>query len=185
MTKLHLGAGRRVLKGFISIDIEESPTTDIVADIAKLDMFSDGEVDSIYCSHAFEYFDRVQAPDVLREWHRVLKPGGDVRISVPDFEKLIDVYRLSGSLSSIVGPLFGRWENPISNLTIFHKTVWDLVSLRALMTEVGFGKVKAFDPVNFLKSVDPEYDDYSLAFFPHMDRSGIQISLCLAASKGL
>jgi hypothetical protein len=47
----------------------------------------------------------------------------------------------------------------------------------------GFKEVKTFDPVEYLGNIDEMYDDYSLAFYPHMDSSGIQVSLALTARK--
>ena len=56
-------------------------------------MFEDNCADLIYSSHSLEYFDRVQAADVLSEWNRCLKVGGILRLAVPDFDKLIEVYK--------------------------------------------------------------------------------------------
>lgn len=49
--------------------------------------FSDGEVDIFYTSHTMEHLPPQVLQRVLRECHRALKPGGGMRIVVPDFEK--------------------------------------------------------------------------------------------------
>jgi predicted SAM-dependent methyltransferase len=46
--------------------------------------FSDNSVDEIMAYHLIEHFDFMQGQDVLREWHRVLKPGGRLHIETPD-----------------------------------------------------------------------------------------------------
>jgi predicted SAM-dependent methyltransferase len=184
MVKLHLGSGAKTLKGFMSVDIEDHPNVEHVQDIRDLTDFSSGSVEEIYTSHSFEYFDRQDAELVLREWKRVLKKTGKIYITVPDFKSLLLVYESSGEdLDKILGPLFGRWKNVGTNATIYHKTVWDYNSLSRAMIKAGFIDVASFNPVKYLESIDPNYDDYSLAFNPHMDRNGIQISLAISGTN--
>ncbi len=49
---------------------------------------ADNSVDVVYHSHYLEHIDREYVPALLREVHRVLKPGGIHRIVVPDLEIL-------------------------------------------------------------------------------------------------
>jgi len=74
--KLHLGCGKRFLEGFIHVDFEPHPNVQYVRDIGDLSIFDSGTIDEIYCSHAFEYFDRKEAGLVLKEWFRELKMTG-------------------------------------------------------------------------------------------------------------
>jgi predicted SAM-dependent methyltransferase len=180
--KLHLGSGKRKLKGFLQVDIESGANVDIVSDMGELTMIDDASVDEIYTSHSFEYFDAHQAVTVLAEWKRVLKRGGKLFISVPDFSSLVKIYEKTADLSKIIGPLFGRWENVKVGETIHHRTVYDFDSLSKALRFAGFSQIEIFDPVTYLADVDPDYDDYSLAYFPHMDRSGIQVSLCVSCT---
>jgi predicted SAM-dependent methyltransferase len=83
--KLHLGCGERYLPGYTHIDLDNYPHINYRHDVHDLSMFEDETVDEIYCSHTFEYFDRKEAEDVLHEWYRVLRPGGILRVAVPDF----------------------------------------------------------------------------------------------------
>jgi len=137
----------------------------------------------IYASHALEYYDRFQVNDVLAEWNRILAPGGTIYITVPNLESLIEIYTETKNLESIIGPLFGRWKNEKNNEIIYHKTVWDFTSLKNKLIEESFYEIERFDPIKYLDSIDPEYDDYSLAYFPHMDRNGLQVSLAIKAKK--
>jgi predicted SAM-dependent methyltransferase len=179
--KLHLGCGKRNLKGYVHVDIENYDHIDHVSSIDNLAFIEDSSVSEIYSSHAFEYFDRVQSISVLAEWHRVLEPGGELYLTVPNFRSLIEIYTVTNDLNAIIGPLFGRWEN--GDNTIYHRTTWDFQSLSSRLEEVGFLQISSFDPVAFLGSVDPTFDDYSLAFFPHMDHTGIPVSLAMKAQK--
>jgi predicted SAM-dependent methyltransferase len=180
--KLHLGSGRRTLKGFLQVDIEPWPNVDIVSDIGDLTMIDIASVDEIYTSHSFEYFDARQAVSVLAEWKRVLRRGGKLFISVPDFASLVRIYEETGDLSKIIGPLFGRWESVKVEGAIYHRTVYDFDSLSEALRLAGFSQIELFDPVKYLADTDPDYDDYSLAYFPHMDRRGIQVSLCVSCT---
>ena len=170
-----------MLAGFTHVDVEAFSHIDFVAGIDDLRQFSDHSVEEIYCSHALEYFDRQAVGLVLKEWHRVMKKGAKLYVTVPDFDALLEVYNITSRLHNIIGPLFGRWEN--SDETLYHKTVWNYMELQNEMESAGFGAVGKFDPVSYLGKIDPFYDDYSLAYFPHMDKTGIQISLALVATK--
>lgn len=181
--KLHLGAARRHLRGFINIDREPSEGVDLVSDVGDLSDFQDESVQEIYSSHTLEYFDRDEVIPVLAEWRRVLSPGGRLYLSVPDFSRLIQIYEKSGEIRYVLGPLFGKWNNPTKSETLYHKTVWDFSSLKNRLEDSGFENVSTFDPSGYLGLIDENFDDYSLAFYPHMDRNGIPVSLSMTAAK--
>jgi predicted SAM-dependent methyltransferase len=180
--KLHLGCGFRHLGGFVHIDIDDQEHIDYPnTDISNLGMMETDSVDLIYTCGSFEYFDRERAPDVLKEWKRVLKPGGSLKISVPDFESIVKVYNKNKEVDGIgiLGPLYGKWE--INNGThVYHKTVYDFNSLRTLLNKAGFIQVKKYDAFEFLPK---DFDDYSLAYVPHMDKNGIQMHLNVECIK--
>lgn len=148
-------------------------------DITKLE-FENNSVDLIYSSHVIEYFSRDVIGGVLKEWRRVLKPGGTLRIAVPDFEAMSYLYS-NGSypLSSFLGPLYGKM--PMGEQTIFHKTTYDFVSLKEILEEAGFNKVKRYD---WKHTEHSNVDDHSQAYLPHMDKeSGTLISLNVECVK--
>jgi len=57
--------------------------------------FDDNTYDVVYHSHFLEHLDRQAAFSCLRECYRVLKPGGILRVVVPDLELLVQWYRES------------------------------------------------------------------------------------------
>ena len=180
MAKLHLGCGKKYLPGYIHIDKDTEKHIDYNSDIGKLEMFGDSTVDEIYTCGSFEYFDRETAPEVLKEWSRVLKPNSILRISVPDFESIAKVYMFGDKdvdSRGILGPIFGRWPILDSNgndVVLYHKTVYDEKSLTRVLSSAGFCDIKRYDCWEFLPD---NFDDYSKAYIPHMDRNGIQICL--------
>jgi SAM-dependent methyltransferase len=54
--------------------------------------FEDASFDLVYHSHFLEHLDRLVAVRHLRECQRVLKPGGILRIVVPDLEAIVRKY---------------------------------------------------------------------------------------------
>ncbi len=180
---LHLGCGKKNIPGFINIDLAKFPHIHYRRPINDLKIFRSGSADLIYSCHAFEYFDRLEAMKVLGEWRRVLKSGGILRLAVPDFENIVKVYlkyKKDINHSGILGPLYGRWPIPGGKKIVYHKTSYDFKSLKKILEENGFKKVRRYDPE---KTIHRYYDDYSRAYVPHMDKRGILISLNMEAVK--
>jgi predicted SAM-dependent methyltransferase len=180
---IHVGCWTRNIPGFINVDLVDLPHIHHKRNIDDLSVFEDNSADLIYSSHNFEYFDRVDAKRVLAEWRRVLKPGGLLRLAVPDFEKLIHIYQQTGDIHKILGPLFGRMgiHTSTGDQTIYHKTVYDFNSLKLLLEESGFGNVRRYD---WRETIHRNYDDHSQAYFPHMDKeNGILLSLNIETNK--
>ena len=46
--------------------------------------FADGSLKAVYCSHVFEHLPADDIPPLLDEFHRILEPGGVLRVIVPD-----------------------------------------------------------------------------------------------------
>jgi len=181
--KVHLGCWHRHIPGFVHVDYCDMSHIDYKSGIDRLPFFADGSADLIYCSHALEYFDRVEAQAVLAEWVRVLRPGGILRLAVPDFPALIQVYQQTGDLNRVLGPLYGRMqiETEHGPKTLYHKTVYDEPSLAQVMREAGLVEPQRWD---WRTTEHAAIDDHSQAYFPHMQKdTGLLISLNMQARK--
>jgi predicted SAM-dependent methyltransferase len=179
--KLHVGCGKRYLPGFVHVDLADFPHIDHRRRVDQLDIFSDGAAELIYASHVLEYFDRLEAGHLLAEWRRVLCPGGRLRLAVPDFVALAEVYFRRRNLDLILGPLYGRMEVEGTGQVIYHKTVYDLESLKMLLEECGFSAVRRYD---WRQTIHRDYDDHSQAYIPHLDKEhGKLISLNVECFK--
>lgn len=180
--KIHLGCDKVNIPGFVNVDYADLPHIQYSKHgIDKLEMFEDNSADLIYCVGSFEYFDREEAPMVLKEWLRVLKPGGVLRLSVPDFEALVKVYQETGELKRMLGPIFGRWPVKGTDKIVYHKTVYDFNSLKTLLEENNFVDVHRY---RWQDTIHKDYDDYSQAYYPHMDKeNGLLTSLNVEATK--
>lgn len=175
--KLHLGCGKRYIPGFIHVDAVNFDHIDHVATIDNLSFIQDNSVDLIYNCHVLEHFKRNDVVRVLKEWNRVLKPNGILRISVPDFRALCEVYIRTKDLNLVVGPIFGR-QNYLYNI---HYNIFDEVSLTKNLLDAGFTDINRYDWRN---TEHANIDDYSQAYLPHMDKeNGTHISLNIECKK--
>lgn len=175
--KLHLGCGKRFFPGFVHIDAVDYPHVDHVATIDNLSFLQTDSIDLIYNCHVLEHFKRRDVDRVLREWQRVIKPGGTLRVSVPDFSKLCEVYQRENKLELVIGALFGR-QDYLYNI---HYNVFDLASLTQSLEQAGFVNVRRYD---WRKTEHADMDDFSQAYIPHMDKEhGTLISLNVECDK--
>lgn len=182
MIKLHLGCGKRFLEGYTHVDAISFPHVDRVGDVRDLSFLAPESVSEIYFCHGIEYFDRIEIGPVLQGWRRYMAPGAQLRLAVPDFARITELYRRSGDIEGpgILGPLYGRWENGKGGFS-YHKTVYDERSLTGVLTANGFTGVRHWSP---FEDFPPEYDDHSKAYVPHMDfENGTPVSLNLCAFK--
>ena len=168
--KLHLGCGKRHIPGFVHIDAIDYPHIDHVSSIDNLSFVGDQSVDLIYNCHVLEHFKRRDVERVAKEWFRVLKPGGVLRTSVPDFKALCEIYSRSKDIEDVIGPLFGR-QDYLYNI---HYNVFDFASLALIFESVGFIAVQPYD---WRETEHAHIDDYAQAYWPHMNKeTGIQVS---------
>ncbi|NES05838.1 MAG: methyltransferase domain-containing protein [Okeania sp. SIO2F4] len=140
---LHVGCGHINHPKFINIDGLLAPHIHYIRPIDSLAPFKDSSVDLIYGSHCLEHFSHRIVSQVLNEWFRVLKKGGILRISVPDFDFLIDKYRASGNdINKIISPLMGGKNYKFN----FHMTVFNQSNLELLIKKTGFKEVIKWQP---------------------------------------
>jgi predicted SAM-dependent methyltransferase len=177
--KLNLGCGKRNF-GSDWIHIDGSNYEHIHShDIENLP-FEENTVDIIYASHVFEYFDRDYANVVLNKWKKYLKPGGVLRLAVPNFEVYANLYSKDKiTLEQCLGPLYGKWKMTETE-TIYHKTTYDFLSLKKILENNGFKDVKYW---NWNEVEHSGIDDYSQSYIPHMDKDhGTLMSLNVECS---
>ena len=175
--KLHLGCGAKYIPGFIHVDIEDHPHVDYRSSVKSLPFAKDGSVELIYASHVLEHFGRHEVDEVLREWHRVLRKGGLLRVAVPDFEAVCLRYRETHDLSELVGLVCGGQVNQYD----FHKMVFDERLLRDHLLHAGFSSAARYD---WKSTEHARLDDYSQAYLPHMQKeTGLLVSLNMEAVK--
>jgi predicted SAM-dependent methyltransferase len=89
--KLHLGCGSVNLDGWVNIDLEAA--ADLALDVRAGLPFADGSARLVYHEHLMEHLTVDEGVRCLRDWFRVLAPGGVLRIATPDLEYIVERYQ--------------------------------------------------------------------------------------------
>ena len=178
--RLHLGCGKRFIPDFTHVDILPAPHIDHIADVRALTFAADESVDLIYACHVLEHFGRFEYRGVLTEWLRVLKPGGILRLSVPDFAACAALYYEQGLVDGLTG-LMGLISGGQRDRFDFHKMIYDETFLSSELKSLGCRDVRRWD----WRSTDhAQVDDFSQAYIPHLAKeTGRHMSLNLEGIK--
>ena len=169
--KLHLACGEMRLPGFTHVDIRPDVHPDVVSNISSMPMFKDDSADVIYLCHGLEHFTLEEVPVVLREWHRILEPGGLLYLAMPDFGAMASEYVFGMlSLKLIRMALMGGQEYPEN----IHYSVWDQTTLYETLYEAGFTDARLYDAWRFTPKHYFDYSKYVIA--------GVKLSLNVRAT---
>ena len=140
--KIHLGAGPINIQGWVNVDARDDDHVHLVAKGFELAEFSDGTISEIYMCHVLEHFSFSEAEEVLKNLMAKLRVDGVIRLSVPDFDKLIEVYSENDKdLDSIKLAIMGGQEYEFN----FHKSIYNHGNLTRLLKECGYVDVVSWD----------------------------------------
>lgn len=89
---LNLGCGQCSRPGWLNVDFIPSAPDVLGYDLRLGIPFADDTFDVVYHSHILEHFSKERAAFFLRECLRVLRPGGLLRVVVPDLENIARAY---------------------------------------------------------------------------------------------
>lgn len=173
---LHLGCGSVNHPQFINIDGLPGSHIHYVRPINDLSPWKDCSVDLIYACHCLEHFRYKEVPLVLSEWFRTLKPGGVLRLSVPDFDVLVDIYKNQNrNINNIIGQLMGG-QDYIYN---YHYTIFNQLSLEKLLKDAGFREVQKWQPGSDEYTTFDDFSTYEIV----TDDFSYPVSLNIEAKK--
>jgi SAM-dependent methyltransferase len=94
--RLNWGCGQSPAPGWINSDLKEVPGI-LVADIREGLPLESDSIDYAVSIHALPELSYPEIVPALRELRRVLKPGGVLRLALPDLDKGVDAYRRGDS----------------------------------------------------------------------------------------
>ncbi len=147
ISKLHIGCGNIYINNWTNIDILKTGATDLIADITNLHGIPDNSVDQIYSCHVLEHFEFAKIRPILSEWHRILKPSGELRLSVPDLDAITKIYQDNLPHFQIPGHepwialIYGGQKDEYD----FHKTGFNFCWLKFLLEGIGFDQICRYD----------------------------------------
>ncbi|MFO1349667.1 MAG: methyltransferase domain-containing protein [Gammaproteobacteria bacterium] len=133
----------------IRLDVDPAVNPDIVADITAMRPVADESVDAVYSSHNLEHLYAHQVLQALGEFHRVLKPGGMLLVTLPDLQTVATAV----SQDRLEDPLYQSPVGPITALDVLyghrpalaqgrhfmaHKTGFTATTLRRKLEAAGF-----------------------------------------------
>lgn len=146
MVKLNLGCGDKILPGYINVDIVDERAgkiPEVNCDIRNLTLFEDNFADEILAVHVIEHFWRWEVETIIKEWMRVLKPGGLMILECPNLISACEEFLKDPELNSGQGKegqrtmwvFYGdpKWKDPLMN----HRWGYTPNSLAKLMVDSG------------------------------------------------
>ena len=140
------------MPGFVNCDLADNwckTKPDVVCDVFQTLPFPDDYADEVHGYHIFEHVQRYDSDAVLKDWTRVLKPGGLMVLELPCLDRILNIFNYF--LNKDEAPpahltlwgLFGdpKWHNP----AMMHHWCYSIDELRSMMEAQGMS-VKSTKP---------------------------------------
>jgi SAM-dependent methyltransferase len=151
--KLNVGSGVDVLSGWFNVDFQPFYKGQNFMDATAPFPFPDQSFDFVRSEHMIEHIPYLDGILMLQECHRVMRPGGIIRIATPDLKKLAKLYEapLSKEQRFYVDAIFSEWRGDyqstevgvvINNIFSFdHRFIYDSGTLGEALRKTGFGNL--------------------------------------------
>ncbi len=159
---LNLGCGNKIYPStdsltWVNVDLEDNAygvKPDVSTDLRKLP-FDDDYADVIEAIHIFEHFHVYEADPVMREWKRVLKPGGTIVLELPCMNKIIECLQTKKAIEYTYCGLYGDARTGRPELD--HHWCYSIGQMTALLEQVGFKDIQYQEPIYHLKERDMRF----------------------------
>lgn len=143
---LNVGCGPNINKKFINLDYNWRPGVDICWDIRRKYPFKSGLLDGIYSEHCLEHINLEYCKKNLSEFYRILKPGGVLRIILPDGEFYFNTYVNKNKDQTVYMPYEENFISPMARINALfrnhgHQFIYDFYTFSLILQEAGFIKI--------------------------------------------
>jgi predicted SAM-dependent methyltransferase len=145
---LNLGCGGMQWPGWVGVDLDRR--ADTVHDIRTLP-FEDNVADRIAAIHVLAHLYPWEIESVMKEWVRVLKPGGWLIVELPCMDK---VFRIIADCLNEDVPFsptmvaVSLWGDPHDHTpAMTHKWGYCMEDMRQLFAQAGLVEIGVFDPL--------------------------------------
>ena len=146
--RLNLGCGDIFFDGWVNVDLEDRRKANLLWNLTDQFPLPAGSCTLIYSEHVMEHFSVQDGITIFRECHRLLAPGGVLRVAMPSLEYCVDSY-----VNDSWRPDFYRWEELRSVKTRCealnvamrwwgHLWLYDRQELHRRLSEAGFSQVR-------------------------------------------
>lgn len=158
--RLHVGAARNILKGWLNTDLKPRAKEVVLLDVDEPFPLESHSFDYVFSEHLIEHLSYDTGRFMLRECFRIMRPGGRIRIATPHTERLVGLlspvrdqlqlryidwisdkffseYTKPNRASIVVNNAFRSWG---------HQFLYDQETLRDALEEAGFVDVVSFVP---------------------------------------
>ena len=145
---LNIGCGPYPQDGFINMDLHWMPGVNLCWDLRKGFPFRECSLRGIFTEHCLEHSPFEQSQQFLFSFYKSLKPGGVLRIVVPDAELYISKY-VEAKRTQVAWP-YGEQDSEHTPLMLMnhiwlehgHKAVYDFETLGMMLKKAGFRYVR-------------------------------------------
>lgn len=163
--KINYGCGLMAQPGYVGVDVRWTPAVEVIGDLSWCRKVYQGKVDEVYCSHVLEHYrypgkEWRSGPDTvlgaLADIMGMLKPGGVVRLAVPDFAAIARLYvdKNHGYFPVLSGRVNGEQDYEQNR----HLCMFDRLFLEKCLSSVGFVDFEIWEPQQLGFERDSSFD---------------------------
>lgn len=147
-TKLHIGCGGDFKADYINVDLYDLSVCDVQDDVVTLSKFPDNFASEIFHMHTMEHIDRNQGELAIKNWFRVLAPGGKLVFECPEADETFRMWlamsyeerweKVENLWRGYFMQIWGSQENEGQ----YHKVIYDKEKMYRMLKEAGFRDIK-------------------------------------------
>jgi predicted SAM-dependent methyltransferase len=157
--KLQIGANVCVMQGWLNTDLYPQSIRSVTLDATKRFPFSNASFDYVFSEHQLEHISYEDALIMLSECHRILRPGGKIRIALPSLDRILQLFGATKTdlqdryLREAANRCYPVVHDPNPCFAINaafmnwgHRFIYDQATLHSTLEKMGFTQIKFVAP---------------------------------------